>query len=201
MLSILIWLSCIVSLQASNAVPTNQLTALQLLYNATSGSSWTYVNISQVWNFNEPNINPCVNEWEGVYCNEDCSSDVNSSCIVTSIILDENGMSGTLPNEFFVLINLNELSLSSNDNLTGTIPSTIGYMDQLTSLTLTDCNLNGSIPSSLVNLTLLENLNLESNCLSQQIPLTLYNMSQLKFLWIGENILTGTISDWINNLI
>jgi len=54
-------------------------------------------------------------------------------------------------------------------------------------------NLTGSIPPSLGNLTSLQELKLEKNAFSGSIPSSLGNLKALRFLKLNENMLTGTV--------
>ena len=85
------------------------------------------------------------------------------------------------------------LVLSSN-YLTGTIPSTLGNLTQLTRLDLYDNQLNGTIPSTLGKLTQLKFLSLNGNQLDGTIPSSLGQLTQLNFLYLHNNTqLSGTI--------
>ena len=61
-------------------------------------------------------------------------------------------MTGTIPSSLGSLSNLSELWLSNNQ-LTGTIPSSLGNLSNLWGLHLSSNQLTGTIPSSLDNLS------------------------------------------------
>ena len=84
------------------------------------------------------------------------------------------------------------LFLASNQ-MTGTIPASLGNLSSLRSLFLHSNQLTGSIPTSLGNLSRLRVLILESNQFSGTIPSELGNLSNLQRLLLGSNQLTGTI--------
>ena len=67
---------------------------------------------------------------------------------VTALGLHTNGLKGELPTELGSLTNLQSLSLWGNE-LTGTIPSELGDLSNLQSLWLRDNQLTGAIPSEL----------------------------------------------------
>ena len=86
----------------------------------------------------------------------------------------------TIPTEIGLLTQLTSLSLSRN-RLTGTIPSTLGNLVQLTTLWLHTNQLIGTIPSALGNLTLLSHLFLDGNArLAGTIPSTLCSNSGIE---------------------
>lgn len=81
----------------------------------------------------------------------------------------------------------------TGNNLTGTIPSQLGNLDQLQFLSLAGNNLSGSIPTELGNLVNCEFLYLFANNLTGAIPTQLGNMTNLVYLYLDENELSGTI--------
>ncbi|CAL9167370.1 unnamed protein product [Musa hybrid cultivar] len=122
--------------------------------------------------------------WEGVNC---------SNSRVTEIKLFTMGLEGTLSSEIGNLANLEVLDLSHNQNLRGTIPSSIGMLKQLHTLRLLDCGFNGTIPNEIGNLSQLIILALNSNQFSGRIPASLGSLSNLDYLDLADNQLTGTL--------
>ena len=90
------------------------------------------------------------------------------------------------------LTNLEGLSLWDNQ-LTGSIPSSLGSLTNLVHLVLGDNQLTGSIPSSLGSLTNLVQLVLDYNQLTGSIPSSLGSLTNLETLWLSGNQLTGSI--------
>ena len=78
-------------------------------------------------------------------------------------------LSGSIPSEIGNLSNLTHLYLHSN-SLTGSIPPEIGNLTNLTDLSLSFNSLTGSIPPEMQNLTNLEHLNLGFNSFTGEIP-------------------------------
>ena len=97
------------------------------------------------------------------------------------------------------MTNLTGLLLFSNQ-LSGSIPATLGDLTNLSSLFLGSNQLSGSIPPELGNLTNLTQLLLFSNQLSGSIPATLGDLTNLSSLFLGNNQLTGSIPPELGNL-
>ncbi len=110
-----------------------------------------------------------------------------------------NNLNGSIPSELGNLTALTSLSLSLND-LTGSIPSELGNLTALTNLNLSINLLTGSIPSELGNLTALTNLSLSLNDLTGSIPSELGNLTALTNLNLSFNDLTGSIPSELGNL-
>ena len=53
---------------ANNNVPTYQINGLQALYN------WNWDRLTDRWDFTNPIVNPCLDNWQGLTCNSNCSS-------------------------------------------------------------------------------------------------------------------------------
>lgn len=85
-----------------------------------------------------------------------------------------------------------------NNNLIGTIPSSIGDLNALTVLDLSGNTLSGGIPATINSLTLLESLNLSSNNFTGTVPL-LNNLTNLSFCELYDNSLSGAVPDFSGN--
>ena len=123
----------------------------------------------------------------------------DSSGRVTSITLTNKGLSGTIPTELGNLTNLTLLRLHQN-SLSGSIPAELGSLTNLTILSLHDNVLSGTIPASLGNLARLYILSLAANNLTGEIPVELGNLAVLIELFLYDNDLTGSIPDELGNL-
>jgi len=77
-----------------------------------------------------------------------------------------------------------------NNQLTGTIPPSIGNLLNLGQLLLGDNKLTGTIPPTIVDLTQLNTLELQDNQLSGSIPLLFANLVNLQTLYLYNNSFT-----------
>ena len=163
----------------TNAITANEppdRAALEALYDATGGATWTD---NTNWLSAE-----ALSEWHGV------STDATGR--VTDLYLTQNGLSGEIPAELGDLTNLQILFLEDN-NLSGAIPPSLGDLASLQNLYLRNNNLSGSIPAELGDLTNLQNLFLRNNNLSGEIPAELGNLTSLLNLFLRNNNLSGEI--------
>ena len=118
---------------------------------------------------------------------------------VYNINLSNNGLSGELPSELGNLSGLQSLSLYTND-LRGELPTELGNLTGLRTLSLGDNNFTGELPKSLGKLTNLSFLSVYSNNLSGQLPSELANLINLGFLSLSGNNLTGELPSELGNL-
>jgi Leucine-rich repeat (LRR) protein len=111
--------------------------------------------------------------------------------------LSNNTLNGTIPKSITTLRSLDTLNLAHNPLLSGSIPSEIGNLTNLTSLFLSKMNLSGSIPPSVQHLTSLSFFVLASNQLSGSIPVGIGRLVTLKYLDFNSNLLSGILPDGV----
>ncbi|PPD91811.1 hypothetical protein GOBAR_DD11218 [Gossypium barbadense] len=109
--------------------------------------------------------------------------------LVTNMDLSANSLTGEIPKEIGILVELRSLNLSGN-LLTGNIPDKIGNMELMESLDLSMNQLNGEIPPSFSNLNFLNHFNVSYNNLTGQIPTSTQLQSFENFSYMG-NYLCG----------
>ena len=148
--------------------------ALVAFYNATGGPNWAN---NTGWLTNAP-----LGQWYGVTTDD--------SGRVTELILNDNGLSGSIP---AVLGNLSNLKVLNLANPRLTCRRSSGQRWVCTSSLPAPNRLTGAIPADLARLANLEQLVLDGNQLSGTIPAWLGNLSKLERLSLPGNQLTGTI--------
>ena len=116
----------------------------------------------------------------------------NAQGRVHLLYLQYNNLSGALPSEIGNLSELTSLSFLDN-NLTGAIPPELGNLSKLTFLSLHKNDLTGTIPSELGDLSEMYQMYLSDNSLTGSIPSELGDLSRLYDLTLNSNNLTGPI--------
>ena len=160
----------------TNRSGTTDKAALIKLYQTTNGDHW--VN-NDNWLTDEP-----LSKWHGVTVDQRGS--------VSRLHLVRNQLSGRIPVELSLLINLQWLNLSGNQ-LSGEIPADLGRLTKLRVLGLAANQLSGTISPDLGSLTNLNWLSLSKNQLSGEIPAELTQLKKLTKLYVAQNHLIGFI--------
>ncbi|KAH7854066.1 hypothetical protein Vadar_009668 [Vaccinium darrowii] len=114
----------------------------------------------------------------------------------SKVYLHSNKFSGPLP---LLSSNLSELDFSEN-LFSGALSHFLCDWKEAPSLMvlhLGDNNLTGTIPSSMGLLSSLQSLHLRNNRLSGEIPSALQNCSYLKVVDLSENEFNGSIHKWV----
>ncbi|GMP36400.1 hypothetical protein CsSME_00008540 [Camellia sinensis var. sinensis] len=127
-------------------------------------------------------------------------TDLTNCTSLVGLEVQQNKLSGTLPNSIGNLSNsLQHLDVSENQ-LVGTIPKEIGSLRNLTLLSLAVNNLNGNIPSTLGEVKSLQSLYLGYNNFHGSIPNEICLLRNLGELYAEKNELSGSIPSCIENL-
>ncbi|KAK3444529.1 hypothetical protein EUGRSUZ_A01336, partial [Eucalyptus grandis] len=144
-------------------------------------SSWSLTNITHLCN------------WTGISCNSDGS--------ISEISLSGSSLNGTLDALNFALFpNLTCFNVNNN-NLEGSIPSSIGNLSQLRFLNLSGNFFEGAIPRSIGQVRKLEKLDLRVNELTSSIPSELGLCSKLTYLALAKNSISGDLPLSLSNLV
>jgi hypothetical protein len=190
-------------------------TALNAFYTALSGSGWTS---KSGWGGSSPycDTSNTANNWYGIMC-------ATGTTNVISINLNNNNLHGTIPAASLgVLTDLQSLILTGNSDLSGTLPSDMTALTQLSFVNIGSTDISGSItdamanawtkmtffradltqmdgtlPASLSQWTQLETLHLQDNSFSGTLPPGYSAWSNIQSIRLGDNSFEGTIpSQW-----
>jgi Leucine Rich Repeat len=116
-----------------------------------------------------PSVDEC--QWLGITCNND-----NKFSAITSILWNDQGMTGRIPNDIGLLSALQTLDLSEND-------------------------LIGIIPNGLYNCAQLQYLYLYRNQIGGSLSTWIGTLSNLVQLFLGRNYLTGSLPSELGGLM
>ncbi|WKA04203.1 hypothetical protein VitviT2T_022260 [Vitis vinifera] len=116
--------------------------------------------------------------------------------ILTDLDISWNSLNGSIPLSMGNLQALMTLVISNN-HLSGEIPQFLNKMPSLYIVDMSNNSLPGTIPRSLGSLTTLRFLVLSNNNLSGELPSHLQNCSALESLDLGDNKFSGNIPSWI----
>ncbi|KAL7256720.1 hypothetical protein ACSBR1_010623 [Camellia fascicularis] len=109
-------------------------------------------------------------------------------------------LTGSIPEEIGTLSKLTYLDLSSNKNLEGLLPLTLGNLTQLVELRIYYTNITGPIPSCIGQLKNLVHMDIGDNILIGSIPSSIGQLTNLTFLYLSSNRLDGSIPQEIGML-
>ncbi|CAK9264653.1 unnamed protein product [Sphagnum jensenii] len=133
-------------------------------------------------------------------CNWEGVNCSGSAGLVTSLYLPSAGLVGPISPSLGKLEGLQNLTLSDN-MLSGSIPSELGNCTNLITLALDQNNLTGEIPAQLGNCTSLQVLAIQSNQLNGSlIPKELGQLPYLVVLDLRDNSFSGTIPPELGNI-
>lgn len=124
---------------------------------------------------------------------------VNGEKRIDRFDLRNNNLIGSIPSTIGELTELYLLFLHQNQ-LSGTIPDEIGNLTKLRWFGLQENQVVGTIPSSIGLLTNMEILDFGNNQLSGEIPEEIYNLTKLSGLQLFKNNIEGPLSGNIGYL-
>ena len=174
--------SIAVTVEGDGGTASAERAALEALYDATGGASWTD---DTNWKTSAP-----LRDWHGVT--------TDASGRVTRLELGDNGLAASIPSVLGDLANLERLDLSSNE-LNGPIPSALGRLANLVVLNLSWNELSGSVPAWLGDMPALLVLYLVGNELTGGIPDELGNLNLWGLALSGNELSVGSLPAWLRN--
>ena len=123
----------------------------------------------------------------------------NTAGHVTLIVLSSNNLFGSLPAELGYLDSLIHICLNKN-TITGSLPSTFGRLNSLQKLDMGINQMNGTLPAEIFGLKDLQTLWMDDNRITGTIPWNIGNCESLSWLSFYQNKLHGTIPESISQL-
>jgi hypothetical protein len=176
---------------SAGAIDPLELAALVELYSATNGSGW--VNNTGWGDYGIEPTDPCVDDWEGVTCSGSTPDHVLYVAVACAAVLVVGG------NAFVSLACCRNLRLDGNQ-LSGSLPASVGALSSLRLFSANSNSLSGSIPTTMSQLSGLSVLDLRSNLLSGMIPAGISTMTGLSMLLLQSNLLSGSLPPEIGQL-
>jgi Leucine-rich repeat (LRR) protein len=129
------------------------------------------------------------------------STSHNICTLTATIRLDNNKLTGRIPNSFAMMADVEFLALNDN-RLTGVIPTSLGFVDDIKYLSLKNNKLTGKIPTELAGLFRLSDLQLHGNKLTGEIPTQFGQLQAFRKFSLQQNNFVGvTMPAEICNLI
>lgn len=126
-----------------------------------------------------------------------CESDPNG--VYQHLWLWKNGLNGTLAPEISMLSSLRSISVYGNEELKGSLPSTLGLLSNLIGINMATNTLTGSIPTQIGQLTKAAALAWTDNDLMGTLPTQLGRLTDLELLYVCITKLSGTIPTQLGN--
>jgi Leucine-rich repeat (LRR) protein len=118
---------------------------------------------------------------------------------ICTISLSRNELYGSLPSELGYLNEMRWFEIQES-LITGTIPSTLGNWTLLHTLLLGGNYISGNIPNSFVNNELLSTIFVDRNSMNGTFPVVLTTLKNLVWLDVDNNFFTGNIPGSIGNM-
>lgn len=116
------------------------------------------------------------------------------------IDLSSNFFFGPIPDSLTNLTELRVFLAPVNPSLAGPLPETLGRLNNLEVLRISQASLSGKIPESIGDLASLKSIDLSDNFLTGGIPATIGRLKGIQHIWIYNNSLSGQIPDVFANL-
>ncbi|XP_039007110.1 receptor protein kinase-like protein At4g34220 [Hibiscus syriacus] len=145
-------------------------------------------SVLQSWNYDDET--PCA--WTGVNCTEIGVPGTPDAFRVTSLILPNSQLLGSISEDIGYIQHLRHLDLSSNF-FNGTLPSSIFNSTELQVLSLSDNVISGELPEATGGMTGLQILNLSDNALAGKVPHNLTALQNLTVVSLRSNYFSGDV--------
>ncbi|XVE93430.1 hypothetical protein REPUB_Repub01dG0191800 [Reevesia pubescens] len=153
------------------------------------------LSVLQSWNYDDEI--PCA--WNGVTCTEIGIPGTPDMFRVTSLVLPNSHLLGSISDDLGHIQHLRHLDLSSN-LFNGTLPSSIFNSTELQVLSLFGNVISGQLPESIGGMVSLQLLNLSDNALAGKVPENLTALQNLTVVSLRGNYFSGNIPSGFNSV-
>ncbi|XVF01323.1 hypothetical protein REPUB_Repub04eG0078000 [Reevesia pubescens] len=152
------------------------------------------LSVLQSWNYDDET--PCA--WNGVTCTNIGIPGTPDMFTVTSLVLPNSHLLGSISEDLGHIQHLRHLDLSSN-LFNGTLPSSIFNSTELQVLSLSGNVISGQLPESIGAMASLQVLNLSDNALAGKVPKNLTALQNLTVLSLRGNYFSGNVPSGFNS--
>ncbi|KAF8112314.1 hypothetical protein N665_0065s0087 [Sinapis alba] len=146
------------------------------------------LSVLRNWNYDDKT--PCL--WTGVTCTELGNPSTPDMFRVTSLVLPNKHLLGSITPNLFSIPHLRIFDLSSNF-FNGSLPDSVFNATELSVISLGSNNLSGDLPTSISSVASLQLLNLSANAFTGKIPLSLSLLKNLTVVSLSKNSFSGDI--------
>ncbi|CAK7329973.1 unnamed protein product [Dovyalis caffra] len=153
------------------------------------------LSVLETWNYDDKT--PCL--WKGVTCTELGLPGTPDMFRVTSLVLPNSQLLGSIPPDLGYIKHLRHLDLSNNF-LNGSLPSSFFNATELHVISLSGNEISGELPESVGGLKSLQLLNLSDNALAGKVPESLTALQNLTVLSLRTNYFSGYVPSGFNSV-
>ncbi|KAJ6751186.1 hypothetical protein OIU85_001683 [Salix viminalis] len=153
------------------------------------------LSVLETWNYEDKT--PCL--WKGVTCTELGLPGTPDMLRVTSLVLPDSQLLGSIPPDVGYIEHLRHLDLSNNF-LNGSLPNSFGNATELQVISLSNNEISGELPGSIGALKSLQLLNLSDNALAGKVPGYLTALQNLTVLSLRTNYFSGYVPSGFNSV-
>ncbi|KAG5254153.1 receptor protein kinase protein [Salix suchowensis] len=151
------------------------------------------LSVLETWNYEDKT--PCL--WKGVTCTELGLPGTPDMLRVTSLVLPDSQLLGSIPPDVGYIEHLRHLDLSNNF-LNGSLPNSFDNATELQVISLSNNEISGELPGSIGALKSLQLLNLSDNALAGKVPGYLTALQNLTVLSLRTNYFSGYVPSGFN---
>ncbi|KAB1208434.1 hypothetical protein CJ030_MR7G022708 [Morella rubra] len=178
-------ISSVLLLLPSFALNSDGILLLSFKYSILSDP----LSVLESWNYND--ATPCA--WTGVTCTEIGNPGTPDMFRVTSLVLPNSQLLGSIVADLGMIQHLHHLDLSNNF-FNGSLPSTIFTASEIEVLSLSNNVISGELPAELIGgLRSLQLLNLSDNALAGKVPPNLPALQNLTVVSLRSNYFSGSV--------